>query len=376
MTITKKSLSFLLTLVMMFGVLCGFSTPASAASIDGRYPKQSITGYILAANNKTAIAYSSRSCSGSSRIGYIYANDNCTIQEIYSDGIVKVKCPWTGYKNGRVVYSKLSYFFQNTSSVSVETAIAKTKCYNKSDLKTSPGYVYVKDKCYIVGTSGSYYQALVPWNGGGYKLCWVSKSAFSHTHNYTSGYEAAHPHKAYMKCSCGAYYYTGKTVKPANCTTCSPASYSVSNNVVTLKGVRLYEYPIGSKVPSSSYYFNVNGKSSYMGAKQCYGYACYVETKLYGSCPHTNRSHFPNIAGSVNIKPTASQFKSLITKAGVGSHIRTGSGHSLIVASINSNSLTIIDANANWDCKVSLRTYTWSRFLSSYPSIAFIEHYV
>lgn len=381
-TITKKSLSFLLTLVMMLGVLCGFSTPASAASINSKYPKQSITGYILATNNKTAIAYSSSTCSKSSRIGYIYTGDNCTIQAIYSNGVVKVKCPWTGYKNGRVVYSKLSYFFQNTSSVSVKTAIVKTKCYNKRDLKTSPGYVYAKDKCYIVGTSGNYYQALVPWNGGGYKLCWVGKSAFSHTHNYNiKGYEAAHPHKVYMQCSCGAYYYTGKTAKSTNCTTCSPTSYSVSKNVVTLKGVRLYEYPIGSTVPSSSNNFNVNEKFIDMGATQCYGYACYVETKLYGCCWHTqkkDKNHFPNVPGSKNIKPTASQFKSLITTAGVGAHIRTGTGggkHSLIVASISSNGLTIIDANKNGDCKVELRTYKWKDFLSSYPSIAFIEQY-
>ena len=189
MTTSKKTtflrfLAALTTAVMMFCVLCGLSTPASAASIDSKYPKQSITGYILATNNKTAIAYSNRSCSN--KIGYIYTGDTCPIQEIYTDGVVKVKCPWTGYKNDRVVYSKLSYFFQNTS-VSVKTAIAKTKCYNKSDIKTSPGYVYAKDKCYIVGASGNYYQALVPWNTGGYKLCWVNKSAFSNTNNNTSG---------------------------------------------------------------------------------------------------------------------------------------------------------------------------------------------
>lgn len=378
-TTIKKKLSFLLTLVMIFGVLCGFSTPASAASVFSKYPKEKITGYILATNNKTAVAYSTKSCSKSSKIGYIYTGDNCTIRTIYSNGVVKVKCPWTGYKNDRVVYSKLSYFFRNTSSVSVKTAVVKTKCYNKSDLKTSPGYVYVKDKCYIVGSSGKYYQALVPWNTGGYKLCWVNKSAFSHTHNYNiKGYEAAHPHRVYMKCSCGAYYYTGNTTKSTDCTTCYPASYSVSKNVVTLKGVRLSEYPIGSKVPSSSYYFKVNGKSKYMGATQCYGFACYVQTKLYGSCAHYN-SHIKNVPGSKcspYIRPTVSKFKSLITTAGVGAHIRTGSGHSLIVASINSNGLTIIDANANWDCKVSLRTYKWKDFLSSYPTFQFIEYYV
>lgn len=353
MTITKKSVSFLLTLIMMFGVLCRFSTPASAASIDGKYPKQSVTGYILASNNKTAIAYSSKSCSDSSRIGYIYAGDNCTIQEIYSDGVVKVKCPWTGYKNDRVVYSMLSYFFQNTS-VSVKTATAKTKCYNKSDLKTSPGYVYAKDKCYIVGTSGNYYQALVPWNTGGYKLCWVNKSAFSNTqNNNTSGTNSS-----------------------------SSASFSVSNNVVTLNGVSLYEYPIGNKVPISSNKFKVNGKDVDMKATQCYGFACYVQTKLCGGCWHTARGLqcLENVPGSKNVKPNDSkQLKSLIEDAGTGAHIRvkrkSGKEHSLIIASINSNGFTIIDANTDGNGTVRQHTYTWNEFLSEFPTVLFIERY-
>lgn len=32
----------------------------------------------------------------------------------------------------------------------------------------------------------------------------------AHTHSYTKYYESGHPHKAYMKCSCGNYYYTGE----------------------------------------------------------------------------------------------------------------------------------------------------------------------
>ena len=32
----------------------------------------------------------------------------------------------------------------------------------------------------------------------------------SHTHSYSLGTEAAHPHKVYMKCSCGDLYYTGE----------------------------------------------------------------------------------------------------------------------------------------------------------------------
>ena len=63
--------------------------------------------------------------------------------------------------------------------MSTKTATVKTKCYSKSNLSTSLGYVYANDKCYIIGTSGNYYQVLCPWTGGGYQICWVNKSAFS-----------------------------------------------------------------------------------------------------------------------------------------------------------------------------------------------------
>ena len=173
---TKKIISLILAVVTLMSV---FTISASALSINTKYPTKNITGYILSTSNKTAVAYSNSSCTNS--IGYIYANDDCTIRAIYTNGVVKVKCPWTGYSSGRVVYTKLSYFFQNTSSVSTKTATVKTKCYScysKSNLSTSLGYVYAGDKCYVIGTSGNYYQVLCPWTGGGYQICWVNKSAF------------------------------------------------------------------------------------------------------------------------------------------------------------------------------------------------------
>lgn len=44
----------------------------------------------------------------------------------------------------------------------------------------------------------------------------------THTHSYERGYEAAHPHKIYMKCSCGDFYYTGETTTMDNCELCHP----------------------------------------------------------------------------------------------------------------------------------------------------------
>lgn len=50
-----------------------------------------------------------------------------------------------------------------------------------------------------------------------------------HPHNFsTVEYEAAHPHKEYRKCSCGATEYTGNTVLVDGCVQCYPAEYTVS----------------------------------------------------------------------------------------------------------------------------------------------------
>lgn len=78
----------------------------------------------------------------------------------------------------------------------------------------------------------NYYQVLCPCTGGAYRICWVCKSAFEHTHRYAiTGVEAAHPHKEHKKCSWGAYYYTGKTSKLSSCTTCytSKMQYPMKN---------------------------------------------------------------------------------------------------------------------------------------------------
>lgn len=47
-----------------------------------------------------------------------------------------------------------------------------------------------------------------------------------HTHSYTTGYDSAHPHKQYKKCSCGDSYYTGETKTDPSCSTCNASSCS------------------------------------------------------------------------------------------------------------------------------------------------------
>ena len=44
----------------------------------------------------------------------------------------------------------------------------------------------------------------------------------SHSHSYSSHYEADHPHKVYNKCSCGDWHYTGATTSVSSCSQCNP----------------------------------------------------------------------------------------------------------------------------------------------------------
>ncbi|MCQ2462925.1 MAG: hypothetical protein MJ177_05910 [Clostridia bacterium] len=377
----RKTLALLLAIISIATTMFGFSIQASALTVSSKYPTQSIKGYTLSSAAKSAVVYSDSGLTKS--IGYCYGTDDVVIEKIYSNNVVRIRVPWSGYSApGRTCYAKLSDFWSTSYSVKILTVKNKTTCYTRKDLKTAKGSAWVNDRCYIVGENGNYYQALVPWETGCYRICWLNKSAFSHTHSYSSGYEAAHPHKSYKKCACGYYYYTGETRKLTNCKTCYPSTgssstYSISNNVITLKGVRLYEYPIGSKF-SNSYYCNINGQSVNVKASQCYGFACYIEYKLHGCCWHTSSSHYPNLQGSENVRTlTTSKLKDLITKAGVGAHLRTnklssGIQHSMIVIGITSNGFTVADANNKGDLKVDVRTYTWQSYLdSSYGKVGF-----
>ena len=65
----------------------------------------------------------------------------------------------------------------------------------------------------------------VTTHGGAY-----NSKPYAHTHSYSKGIEAAHPHREYMKCSCGDYYYTGNTGSINTCSQCTtPGKPSLLN---------------------------------------------------------------------------------------------------------------------------------------------------
>ncbi len=234
----RKLLALLLAVATILGsALCSPNT-ALAASINTKYPRTKITGYILSTSNKSVVAYS---YIGGGSVGHIYASDDCTIQEVYTNGWVKVTVPWSGYTYGRVVYTQLSNFLNTSYTPQMRRVTVKTAAYNRSNLSKSLGHVYVGDNCYVVGESGNYYQVLCPWSGGGYRICWVNKSAFGHVHSYRTEYEAAHPHRVYKKCSCGDWYYTGATQKVSSCGPCNPHVHSYRTEYEAAHPHRVYK---------------------------------------------------------------------------------------------------------------------------------------
>jgi hypothetical protein len=117
-----------------------------------------------------------------------------------------------------------------------------------------------------------------------------------------------------------------------------------------------------------------NGKS--LGAVQCFGFARYVQSKLYGVNSYNSPNSFYKMSGSYVAAGslTATKIKSIISSAKVGAHIRTnGSAHSMIVTSITSTGFSVIQCNGSnnkeysgyYACRIGTYTYTWSSYANS-----------
>ena len=106
-----------------------------------------------------------------------------------------------------------------------------------------------------------------------------------------------------------------------------------------------------------------------LGACQCFGYARYMQVKLFGTNSYINAAGFEK--KTYNGKAlTVTTLKNIITNTKPGAHIRTGLGssgynHSLIITSITENGFSVIDCNSKGSCLVDARTYTWQQYVSS-----------
>lgn len=115
-----------------------------------------------------------------------------------------------------------------------------------------------------------------------------------------------------------------------------------------------------------------------LGACQCFGYARYIQTVLFGKNSYNSSGSFYKVSGA-NVSAgslTADKIKSIIRSGNVkpGAHIRTNSSaHSMVITQITDNGFSIIQANGSNNneysghnaCRVGTYTYTWSSYASS-----------
>ena len=162
-TVNLNSVTIILRYIAPYELNAG-STPSR--TVDSRYPTP-FKAYNLA-NGKTP-AYTADGTS----VGYVYADDECVIQEVYTDGWCKVKCPWSGYSDGRIVYCQLSTFIASGYTPSSKSVSTQTTTYTRSNASTSYGYIGAGDTVTVVGSSGAYSQVIYPLTAGGYKCAWA-----------------------------------------------------------------------------------------------------------------------------------------------------------------------------------------------------------
>lgn len=131
----------------------------------------------------------------------------------------------------------------------------------------------------------------------------------------------------------------------------------------------------------------IGNKTYKLGSIQCMGFARYVQSALYSTNSHLSAKSFERTGSVTASKLTVDKMKSLITNAGVGAHIRTGSSkHSMIVTEVTRDGFTVIQCNGNNNknyssyakCRIGTTAYTWNSYRnSSYGKrgIEYIETY-
>lgn len=109
------------------------------------------------------------------------------------------------------------------------------------------------------------------------------------------------------------------------------------------------------------------GKSVSLKSVQCMGFARFAFYKIFGFLDRDNSKYY-SVGSLSSSKMTVSNVKALIGKAKTGAHIRAKYNHSMILLCSDSDGITFIDSNATGRCQVSIRTITWSKFVSLYKS--------
>ena len=123
---------------------------------------------------------------------------------VYVDN-ARAKLSWSA-SSGATSY-EVQYWSVGSNAWKTDTSYSSGTSYTSTGLKNYSSWTF---RVRAVNSAG--------------KSDWVSCNyEKTHTHSYKQEFEAAHPHKVYMKCtSCGDWYYTGATTTVDSCTQCHP----------------------------------------------------------------------------------------------------------------------------------------------------------
>lgn len=129
-------------------------------------------------------------------------------------------------------------------------------------------------------------------------------------------------------------------------------------------------------------YVTIDGKKVDLLGTQCFGFARYVQYRVFGY-HDASSSKFYSVGSLSKGKVTESAVKDLISRSKPGAHIRfklSNSSHSAVLLSSDKNGFTVYHANAGGDgveskpCVVSTKYYTYSYFASyAYRGIEYIK---
>ena len=153
------------------------------------------------------------------------------------NGDIKLYAVWEAIPVTSVTLNQTSASLKKGETLTLTATVAPSDAANKSVTwssgNTSVATVSTSGVVTAVG-EGTAVITVKTADGGKTATCTV---AVAHTHNYTGTYyEAAHPHKAYSKCSCGEINYTGATQKVASCASCYPVTgVTLDKTTATLK---------------------------------------------------------------------------------------------------------------------------------------------
>lgn len=153
------------------------------------------------------------------------------------NGDIKLYAVWEAIPVTSITLNQTTASLKKGETLTLTATVAPSDAANKSATwssgNTSVATVSTSGVVTAVG-EGTAVITVKTADGGKTATCTV---AVAHTHNYTGTYyEAAHPHKAYSKCSCGEINYTGATQKVASCASCYPVTgVTLDKTTATLK---------------------------------------------------------------------------------------------------------------------------------------------